>query len=133
MFYRPEEPHGLRGDPLNAIVVPRPIGWVSTLDADGRANLACGAALPIAAPLPALRMDQDGDAGQLEQGAVVPAPVVLAPRHLVRVELEVSWTRSCWPTQPRSTRARARSTRRWRSRSRPSTSRCSSASWSTPA
>ncbi len=40
MFYRPEEPHGLRGDPLNAIVVPRPIGWVSTLDAHGRANLA---------------------------------------------------------------------------------------------
>src|SRR3954451_14494813 len=40
MFYRPEEPHGLRGDPLDAIVVPRPIGWVSTLDADGRANLA---------------------------------------------------------------------------------------------
>ena len=40
MFYRPEEPHGLRGDPLNAIVVPRPIGWISTLDAQGRANLA---------------------------------------------------------------------------------------------
>jgi flavin reductase (DIM6/NTAB) family NADH-FMN oxidoreductase RutF len=40
MFYRPEEPHGLRGDPLNAIVVPRPIGWISSLDADGRANLA---------------------------------------------------------------------------------------------
>src|SRR3954463_15483164 len=40
MFYRPEEPHGLRGDPLNAIVVPRPIGWISTLDAAGRATLA---------------------------------------------------------------------------------------------
>ena len=40
MFYRPEDPHGLRADPLNAIVVPRPIGWVSTLDRDGRANLA---------------------------------------------------------------------------------------------
>jgi flavin reductase (DIM6/NTAB) family NADH-FMN oxidoreductase RutF len=40
MFYRPDEPHGLRGDPLNAIVVPRPIGWISTLDVDGRANLA---------------------------------------------------------------------------------------------
>src|SRR3954469_21395371 len=40
MFYRPEEPHGLRGDPLNAIIVPRPIGWISSLDAHGRANLA---------------------------------------------------------------------------------------------
>ena len=27
-------------DPLNAVVVPRPIGWISTLDAAGRANLA---------------------------------------------------------------------------------------------
>lgn len=34
-------------------------------------------------------MDQGGDARQLEQRAVVPAPVVLAPRHLARVELEV--------------------------------------------
>jgi len=40
MFYRPEDPHGLRANPLNAIVVPRPIGWISTLDRDGRANLA---------------------------------------------------------------------------------------------
>lgn len=40
MFYRPNEPHGLRRNPLNALVVPRPIGWVSTLDADGRPNLA---------------------------------------------------------------------------------------------
>ena len=40
MFYRPDEPHGLRGNPLNALVVPRPIGWVSTLDAAGRPNLA---------------------------------------------------------------------------------------------
>lgn len=40
MFYRTGEPHGLRGDPFNALVVPRPIGWVSTLDAQGRPNLA---------------------------------------------------------------------------------------------
>lgn len=40
MFYRPEEPHGLRANPFNAIVVPRPIGWISTLNAEGRANLA---------------------------------------------------------------------------------------------
>ena len=40
MFYRTDEPHGLSHDPFNAIVVPRPIGWISTLDSVGRANLA---------------------------------------------------------------------------------------------
>ena len=32
--------HGLKHDPFNAIVGPRPIGWISTLDAAGRRNLA---------------------------------------------------------------------------------------------
>jgi len=40
MFYRPKDGHGLPHDPFKAIVAPRPIGWVSTLDTDGRANLA---------------------------------------------------------------------------------------------
>jgi flavin reductase (DIM6/NTAB) family NADH-FMN oxidoreductase RutF len=40
MFYRPGEPHGLPHDPFNALVVPRPIGWISSLDEGGRANLA---------------------------------------------------------------------------------------------
>jgi flavin reductase (DIM6/NTAB) family NADH-FMN oxidoreductase RutF len=31
---------GLPHDPLKAIVAPRPIGWISTLDRAGRANLA---------------------------------------------------------------------------------------------
>lgn len=31
---------GLPHDPLKAIVAPRPIGWISTLDPEGRANLA---------------------------------------------------------------------------------------------
>jgi flavin reductase (DIM6/NTAB) family NADH-FMN oxidoreductase RutF len=31
---------GLPHDPLKAIVAPRPIGWLSTLDAEGRPNLA---------------------------------------------------------------------------------------------
>src|ERR1700759_5089042 len=39
-FYEPARGHGLRHDPLNAIVAPRPIGWVSTVDAQGRRNLA---------------------------------------------------------------------------------------------
>lgn len=39
-FYEPRLGHGLAHDPLNAIVAPRPIGWISTLSADGVANLA---------------------------------------------------------------------------------------------
>jgi flavin reductase (DIM6/NTAB) family NADH-FMN oxidoreductase RutF len=38
--YAPAEGHRLRHDPFNAIVGPRPIGWVSTVDAGGRLNLA---------------------------------------------------------------------------------------------
>jgi len=40
MFYRPENGHGLPHNPFNAIVTPRPIGWISTRDAQGRDNLA---------------------------------------------------------------------------------------------
>ena len=40
MFYKTSEDHGLRQNPFNAIVVPRPIGWISTVDGRGRANLA---------------------------------------------------------------------------------------------
>jgi flavin reductase (DIM6/NTAB) family NADH-FMN oxidoreductase RutF len=40
MFYRTQQGSGLDRDPLNAIIVPRPIGWISTLDVHGRANLA---------------------------------------------------------------------------------------------
>ncbi|MEM9032187.1 MAG: flavin reductase family protein [Pseudomonadota bacterium] len=40
MFYRPEDGHGLPHNPFNAIVTPRPIGWISTRDADGAENLA---------------------------------------------------------------------------------------------
>ncbi|MEM8699478.1 MAG: flavin reductase family protein [Pseudomonadota bacterium] len=40
MFYRPKDGHGLPRDPFKAIVAPRPIGWISTVDAQNRANLA---------------------------------------------------------------------------------------------
>jgi flavin reductase (DIM6/NTAB) family NADH-FMN oxidoreductase RutF len=40
MFYETARGHGLPHDPLKAIVAPRPIGWLSTLDRDGRPNLA---------------------------------------------------------------------------------------------
>ncbi|MHC1480011.1 flavin reductase family protein [Frateuria aurantia] len=39
-FYEPAHGHGLAHDPFNAIIGPRPIGWISTLTADGRRNLA---------------------------------------------------------------------------------------------
>jgi flavin reductase (DIM6/NTAB) family NADH-FMN oxidoreductase RutF len=39
-FYEPARGHGLRHDPFNAIVGPRPIGWVSTRGSDGSVNLA---------------------------------------------------------------------------------------------
>lgn len=39
-FYEPAQGHGLPHDPFNAIVGPRPIGWVSTIGADGTVNLA---------------------------------------------------------------------------------------------
>ncbi len=40
MFYEPRLGHGLPHDPFKAIIAPRPIGWISTVDAAGRPNLA---------------------------------------------------------------------------------------------
>ncbi|MGC9419570.1 MAG: flavin reductase family protein [Rhodovulum sp.] len=40
MFYRPADGHPLPHNPFNAIVTPRPIGWISTRGADGGDNLA---------------------------------------------------------------------------------------------
>lgn len=39
-FYEPQRGHGLPHDPFKAIVGPRPIGWISSLDAQGIVNLA---------------------------------------------------------------------------------------------
>ena len=39
-FYEPTNGHGLAHDPLNSIVAPRPIGWISTLAEDGTRNIA---------------------------------------------------------------------------------------------
>ncbi|MEE8610999.1 MAG: flavin reductase family protein [Sphingomonas aquatilis] len=39
-FYEPANGHGLAHDPLNAIVAPRPIGWIGSVSADGVPNLA---------------------------------------------------------------------------------------------
>jgi flavin reductase (DIM6/NTAB) family NADH-FMN oxidoreductase RutF len=41
VFYEPaKRNHGLPHDPFKAIVTPRPIGWISSLDRDGNLNLA---------------------------------------------------------------------------------------------
>ena len=39
-FYEPRSGHRLPHDPFNSIVAPRPIGWISSVDATGRLNLA---------------------------------------------------------------------------------------------
>jgi flavin reductase (DIM6/NTAB) family NADH-FMN oxidoreductase RutF len=39
-FYEPSKGHGLPHNPFNAIIGPRPIGWISTRSTEGRFNLA---------------------------------------------------------------------------------------------
>ncbi|MBN6791081.1 flavin reductase family protein [Pseudomonas fulva] len=39
-YYEPAKGHGLPHDPFNAIVGPRPIGWISSQDQQGHLNLA---------------------------------------------------------------------------------------------
>jgi flavin reductase (DIM6/NTAB) family NADH-FMN oxidoreductase RutF len=41
MFYEPaKRNHGLPHDPFKAIVAPRPVGWISSVDEKGNVNLA---------------------------------------------------------------------------------------------
>ncbi|MFV1528362.1 MULTISPECIES: flavin reductase family protein [unclassified Phaeobacter] len=40
MFFEPSKGHGLPHSPISACVAPRPIGWISTVSADGIHNLA---------------------------------------------------------------------------------------------
>jgi flavin reductase (DIM6/NTAB) family NADH-FMN oxidoreductase RutF len=39
-YYEPSNGHGLKHDPFNAIIAPRPIGWISSRNAKGHVNLA---------------------------------------------------------------------------------------------
>lgn len=39
-YYEPAKGHGLPHDPLNAIVGPRPIGWIASRNEQGQRNLA---------------------------------------------------------------------------------------------
>ena len=39
MFYEPDKRnHGLKYNPFKALVVPRPIGWISSIDPRGQAQ-----------------------------------------------------------------------------------------------
>jgi flavin reductase (DIM6/NTAB) family NADH-FMN oxidoreductase RutF len=40
VHYKVDSGHGLPHDPLKALVAPRPIGWISSMNRDGRLNLA---------------------------------------------------------------------------------------------
>jgi len=40
MFYETTDSHGLPHNPFKSLVVPRPIGWISSRDMAGRVNLA---------------------------------------------------------------------------------------------
>ncbi len=40
MYYRPADGHGLPHNPFNALITPRPIGWISTRSAAGEDNLS---------------------------------------------------------------------------------------------
>lgn len=40
MFYKTDAAHGLPHNPFNAVVLPRPIGWISSIDGAGNTNLA---------------------------------------------------------------------------------------------
>ncbi|MDE5447035.1 flavin reductase family protein [Bradyrhizobium sp. CSA207] len=39
-YYEPSQGHGLRYNPFNAIIAPRPIGWISSMNSQGQLNLA---------------------------------------------------------------------------------------------
>lgn len=39
-FFEPKDGHRLPHDPIKSLIAPRPIGWISSLDKDGNANLA---------------------------------------------------------------------------------------------
>ncbi|HKM98072.1 MAG TPA: flavin reductase family protein [Buttiauxella sp.] len=39
-YYEPADGHGLPHDPLNAIIGPRPIGWIASYNQQGQRNLA---------------------------------------------------------------------------------------------
>jgi flavin reductase (DIM6/NTAB) family NADH-FMN oxidoreductase RutF len=39
-YYEPATGHGLKHNPFNALIAPRPIGWISSVSGSGKLNLA---------------------------------------------------------------------------------------------
>ncbi len=70
MFYRPGlDGHGLAHNPFKALIAPRPIGWLSTLDPSGRPNLAPYSFFNAIADTPPMVLysntgEKDGGAGR---------------------------------------------------------------------
>lgn len=61
MFYEPDmQNHGLPRDPFKSLVVPRPIGWISTLSRNGMVNLAPYSFFNAVATEPAMVMFCEG-------------------------------------------------------------------------
>ncbi|MEM7696045.1 MAG: flavin reductase family protein [Pseudomonadota bacterium] len=70
MHYDPRvNDHGLPHDPFKALVAPRPIGWISTLDAAGRPNLAPYSFFNALADHPHLVMFSSGGAKDSQTNA----------------------------------------------------------------
>ena len=61
MFYEPHD-HGLPHNPFKSLVVPRPIGWISTLSANGVPNLAPYSFFNAASDTPPIVMFCEGTA-----------------------------------------------------------------------
>ena len=57
MFYEPDKRnHGFQYNPLKALIVPRPIAWISTIGSEGRPNLAPYSQFNLVASEPACVM-----------------------------------------------------------------------------
>ncbi len=74
--YQPRSGHGLPHDPLNAIVGPRPIDWVSSQSASGQRNLA-----PYSFFGNCQQIGRHGDRFALRIGLRHHAPVVRRAQH----------------------------------------------------
>ena len=84
MFYETREnKHGLRHDPFKALAVPRPIGWISTVDKNGVCNLAPTASSTPDRRAPALRDVQLGGPQETLRSSIADdRRVRLLTRHL---------------------------------------------------
>ncbi len=93
MFYEPKDGHGLPHSPFNAIVSPRPIGWISTRSKDGFDNLAPYSFFNAVAYVPPQVMFSSGNAKDslenLRETGVFCANVVeYSARHVMNASSE---------------------------------------------